>query len=337
MEKHKARYWHSLPDDIVQCELCPHHCVISPGQRGICFVRQNIDGELIQAAYGRSSGFAIDPIEKKPLYHFYPGSDILSFGTIGCNLGCKFCQNCRITKINDESELIIDASPEMIARTAKQQNCRSVAFTYNEPTITAEYSIDTANACHALDIKTVAVTAGYIEGKAREDFFEVMDAANVDLKGFTESFYRRLIRAHLQPVLDTLIYIKKKTNVWLEITNLIIPEENDKEEEIKSMCEWIAGEVGTDVPLHFSAFHPAYQLTDHKPTGLAILKRAYELAKDAGLKYVYLGNVRDEEASATYCPKCNSPLILRHGYSVEIIGLQKDKCAVCGQKIDIVI
>jgi len=248
-----GRFWTKQDNNRILCELCPRYCSLHENQRGFCFVRQNIGGEMVLTTYGRSSGFCIDPIEKKPLNHFYPGTSVLSFGTAGCNLGCKFCQNWNISKSREWDSLTDQATPEAIARCAKKMNCKSVAFTYNDPVIFAEYAMDIADACHAIDIKTVAVTAGYITDKARPEFFDHMDAANVDLKAFTEEFYQKITLSALQPVLDTLVYLKSKTDVWFEITTLLIPGENDSDEEIDAMTKWIADHLGSDVPLHFSA------------------------------------------------------------------------------------
>ena len=238
-QRYIARYWKKMEDKGVQCVLCPRHCLLKNQQRGFCFVRQNIDGQLVLTTYGRSSGFCVDPIEKKPLNHFYPGSGTLSFGTAGCNLGCRFCQNWDISRSREFDRLNAKASPKQIALAAKNGGCKSVAFTYNDPVIFAEYAIDIAKECHAIGIKTVAVTAGYIEGRAREDFFSHMDAANVDLKSFSEKFYKEKVFGTLQPVLDTLTYIKKETKTWLETTTLLIPGENDSSKEITELSRFL--------------------------------------------------------------------------------------------------
>ncbi|MBZ0095131.1 MAG: AmmeMemoRadiSam system radical SAM enzyme, partial [Sulfuricella sp.] len=257
-----ARWWHKLDDGRIQCDLCPRDCKLHEGQRGLCFVRMMENGRMVLTTYGRSSGFCIDPIEKKPLNHFYPGSSVFSFGTAGCNLACKFCQNWDISKARDMDRLMDQASPEAIAAAAEKYGCKSVAFTYNDPVIFAEYAMDTADACHARGIKTVAVTAGYMHDQARREFYAKMDAANVDLKAFTEDFYHKLTGGHLQPVLDTLVYLRRETNVWLEITTLIIPGHNDTDEELTALSRWVFKELGADVPLHFSAFHPDYKMMD---------------------------------------------------------------------------
>lgn len=311
-----ARWWHMLEDGRLQCDLCPRHCHLHEGQRAACFVRQRLGNELVLTTYGRSSGFCIDPIEKKPLYHFLPGSAVLSFGTAGCNLACKFCQNWDISKSHDMDRLMDRASPATIARAAQASGAASVAFTYNDPVIFAEYAIDTAQACHELGIRTVAVTAGYIDPEARSEFFSLMDAANVDLKSFSEDFYFRLTGAHLAPVLDTLGWLHHSSQTWLEITTLLIPGENDSNAEIEALSRWIARELGPEVPLHFSAFHPDYKLCNHPATPIATLRRARTIAREQGLHHVYLGNVLDPEGSRTSCAHCGTCLIGREGYAI---------------------
>ena len=288
-------WWHKQNGRIV-CDLCPRCCALKDGDYGFCFVRQNVGGQMMLNTYGRSTGFCIDPVEKKPLHHFFPGSSVLSFGTAGCNLGCKFCQAWEITKSRKVlNRLSQRATPEMIAEAAVRLGCHSVAFTYNDPVIWAEYAIDTAKACHERGLKTIAVTAGYICPEPRRQFFEVMDAANVDLKGFTEHFYRHLTLSHLQPVLDTLRWIKQQSPVWLEITNLVIPGANDDPEEIRRMCRWIHANLGDDVPLHFSGFHPDFRMRNTPPTPSKTLVEARDIAIECGLNYVYLGNVHDPQ------------------------------------------
>ncbi|MCA9400162.1 MAG: AmmeMemoRadiSam system radical SAM enzyme [Candidatus Omnitrophica bacterium] len=325
-----ARYWQKVFSDQVQCQLCPRYCTLKDGQRGFCFVRQNIDAELILTTYGRSSGFCVDPIEKKPLNHFYPGTSVLSFGTAGCNLGCKFCQNWDISKSQEFDRLGALAAPRTIAETAKRLGCKSVAFTYNDPVIFAEYAIDIAKECRALGIKTVAVTAGYISAQARQEFFAHMDAANVDLKAFTERFYQKLTLSSLKPVLETLTFLKNNTDVWFEITNLIIPAENDSSSEIEGMCQWIMDHLGADVPLHFTAFHPDFKMMKHAPTPHSTLTRARDIAVKKGLHFVYTGNVHDPGGSSTYCPGCKELLIERDWYELGAYHLNRSgECAYC--------
>lgn len=331
---HPGRYWHVIDDGRIQCDLCPRDCKLKEGQRGACFVRMLQDNQMVLTTYGRSSGFCIDPIEKKPLNHFYPGSSVLSFGTAGCNLACKFCQNWDISKSKDMDRLMDQASPETIAIAAEKNDCKSVAFTYNDPVIFAEYAMDVADACHARGIKTVAVTAGYIHEEARRDFFSKIDATNVDLKAFTDDFYFKLTGSHLQPVLDTLIYLKHETDVWLEITTLLIPGKNDSNEELTALSEWIKKELGPDVPLHFSAFHPDHKMSDTPATPPATLIRAREIALKAGLHYVYTGNVHNKEGDTTFCPDCQSPLIERDWYQINQYRLTKDgHCPDCGSSL----
>jgi pyruvate formate lyase activating enzyme len=332
--RYPGRWWHRLDDGRIQCDLCPRDCKLHDGQRGACFVRQNVGNEMILTTYGRSSGFCIDPIEKKPLNHFYPGSKVLSFGTAGCNLACKFCQNWDISKSKDMDRLMDQAAPDEIARAAEESACKSVAFTYNDPVIFAEYALDTADACHARGIKTVAVTAGYIHDEPRREFYSKIDAANVDLKAFTDEFYFKLTGAHLQPVLDTLRYITHETDTWLEITTLLIPGKNDSDEELTAMSQWIAKELGPDVPLHFSAFHPDYKMIDIPATPAQTLSRARAIALRAGLHYVYTGNVHDTDGGTTYCPSCRAPLIVRDWYRIEDYRLTSDgHCPDCQTKV----
>ena len=332
---YKARYAHLLPDGRLQCDLCPRDCTLKDGQRGLCFVRENVGGEMILTTYGRSSGFALDPIEKKPLNHFLPGSGVLSFGTAGCNLACKFCQNWDMSKSRDMDTLADEASPEAIAQAALRCGARSVAFTYNDPTIFIEYAMDVADACHAVGIKTVAVTAGYIYPEPRRDFYAKIDAANVDLKAFTDDFYFKLTAAHLQPVLETLQYLVHETQVWTEITTLVIPGQNDSDAELRELSAWVAKELGPHVPLHFSAFHPDYKLRDIPATPAATLQRARRIALDAGLRYVYTGNVHDREGGTTFCPACRAPVIERDWYDILSYAVDdKGCCRACGGKLD---
>jgi pyruvate formate lyase activating enzyme len=313
---HPGRYWHNLADGRIQCDLCPRDCRLQEGQRGACFVRMREGDTMVLTTYGRSSGFCIDPIEKKPLNHFYPGSSVLSFGTAGCNLACKFCQNWDISKSREMDRLQDQASPAGIAATALSLAVKSVAFTYNDPVIFAEYAMDTADACHAAGIKTVAVTAGYIHAQPRAEFFAKMDATNVDLKAFTDEFYFKLTGAHLAPVLETLEYIVKETQTWLEITTLLIPGHNDSEAEIRAAAEWIMEHLGPDVPLHFSAFHPDYRMPDVPATPADTLVQARRVAMEVGLHYVYTGNVHDQEGDTTFCPGCGAALIVRDWYQI---------------------
>jgi pyruvate formate lyase activating enzyme len=325
-----THYWHLLDDGRVQCDVCPRFCKLHEGQRGLCFVRANQGGRVVLTTYGRSSGFCVDPIEKKPLNHFLPGTPVLSFGTAGCNLACKFCQNWDISKSREIDTLADQASPEKIARVARELDCRSVAFTYNDPVIFLEYAIDVANACHAVGVRTVAVTAGYICEEPRAEFFRHMDAANVDLKAFTDRFYWKICGGHLQPVLDTLIYLKKQTTVWFELTTLLIPGENDSDRELEEMTQWVVEHLGADVPMHFTAFHPDWKMLDIPPTPPETLERARRIALKNGVRYAYTGNVQDEAGGSTYCHQCGSKLIGRDWYVITEWQLTDDgRCPAC--------
>lgn len=330
----ETRYWHQLEDGRIQCDVCPRFCRLREGQKGLCFVRACESGQIVLTTYGRSSGFCIDPIEKKPLYHFLPGSSVLSFGTAGCNLACRFCQNWDMSTSREMDILSEDASPETIAQAAKELGCRSVAMTYNDPTIFHEYAIDVAQACREVGIRSVAVTAGYVCPEPRIEFYRSLDAVNVDLKAFTEKFYYRLCSGHLEPVLDTLRYIKNSTEVWLEITNLLIPGENDGESELEAMTQWVVENLGSDVPMHFTAFHPEYKMMDHRSTQLETLQRARTIAMNNGVRFAYTGNVDDFEGSCTYCHHCETRLIGREGYELTHWGLTRDGCcSSCGTEI----
>jgi pyruvate formate lyase activating enzyme len=326
-----TRYWHKLDDGRVQCDLCPRLCKLHEGQRGLCFIRANHGGQIVLTSYGRSSGFCVDPIEKKPLNHFLPGTAVLSFGTAGCNLACKFCQNWDISKSREIDTLGDRAEPAKIARVASELGCHSVAFTYNDPVIFHEYAIDIAAACHERSIRTVAVTAGYIQPEPRVEFFAAMDAANVDLKAFTERFYWKITGGHLQNVLETLEYLKKETSVWFELTTLLIPGENDSSEELDKMTRWVVATLGPDVPMHFTAFHPDWKMLDTPPTPPATLTRARSIAMQNGVRYAYTGNVHDSEGGSTWCHHCGGLLIERDWYELGRWGLDAHgKCAKCG-------
>src|SRR5438067_3538313 len=328
-----TKYWHPLDDGRIQCDVCPRACKLHEGQEGMCFVRANHGGSIVLTTYGRSSGYCVDPIEKKPLNHYLPGTPILSFGTAGCNLSCKFCQNWDISKSREVDTLADAASPETIARAAQQLGCRSVAFTYNDPVIFMEYAIDVAQACHELGIKAVSVTAGYMCDEPRRELYKYMDAANVDLKAFTEEFYKQITIGHLQPVLDTLEYLKHETKVWFEITTLLIPGENDSDEEIDALTKWVMRELGPDVPLHFTAFHPDFKMLDKPPTPPATLTRARSIGLRNGLHYIYTGNVHDEAGGTTWCPKCGEAIIGRDWYQLTRWSLNGGGCGKCGEAI----
>jgi pyruvate formate lyase activating enzyme len=325
-----TKYWHALEDGRVQCDMCPRFCRLHEGQRGLCFVRARQNDQIVLTTYGRSSGFCVDPIEKKPLNHFLPGSAVLSFGTAGCNLTCQFCQNWDISKSREMDTLQDSASPNAIARAAEQLKCRSIAFTYNDPVIFAEYAIDVAQACHDRGIKTVAVTAGYMCDAPRREFYQHIDAANVDLKGFTEDFYFKICGGRLAAVLETLEYLKHETSVWFEITTLLIPGKNDSSGELNNLTKWVVSHLGPDVPVHFTAFHPDWKMQDVPPTPASTLSRARRIAIDNGIRYAYTGNVHDPAGQSTYCHQCNQMVIGRDGYTIMDWQLSADgACRSC--------
>ncbi|MEE8262139.1 MAG: AmmeMemoRadiSam system radical SAM enzyme [Gammaproteobacteria bacterium] len=325
-----TRYWHRLDDGRIQCDMCPRFCKLREGQRGMCFVRACQDDEIVLTTYGRSSGFCVDPVEKKPLNHFLPGTPVLSFGTAGCNLACKFCQNWDISKSREFDTLADAASPERLAQAALELGCRSIAFTYNDPVIFHEYAIDVAQACHEVGINAVAVTAGYVCDEPRVEFYRYMDAANVDLKAYTERFYKHVTGGRLQPVLDTLVYLKTETPVWFEITNLLIPGENDSERELEEMTQWVVEHLGPDVPMHFTAFHPDWKMMDKPHTPPATLTRARAIAMKNGVHFAYTGNVHDTTGGSTLCPQCGTVLIERDWYVIGAWNLSDDgHCLGC--------
>ncbi len=324
-------WWHALDDGRIQCDVCPRACKMHEGQRGVCFVRGRIEDQVVLTTYGRSSGFCVDPIEKKPLNHFLPGTSVLSFGTAGCNLGCRFCQNWDISKSKETDTLADRAAPTTLARVARERGASSVAFTYNDPTIFLEYAIDTAIACHEEGIKTVAVTAGYICEGPRAELFKHLDAANIDLKGFTDEFYRHVALGRLEPVLETLEYVVHETDTWVEVTTLLIPGHNDSDEELGKMSRWLVEHLGPDVPLHFSAFHPDFKMMDVPPTPPATLTRARAIALGEGLRHVYTGNVHDTDGGSSYCAGCGERVIERDWYKIGAYDLTGDgACTSCG-------
>lgn len=328
----EALWWETQEDGRILCTLCPRYCRMGKNQPGFCYIRKNIDGKLYSLGYGKSAGFAIDPIEKKPLNHFLPGTEILSFGTAGCNLGCRFCQNWNISKAKLDDDQSLSASPESVVEMALRHRVPSLAFTYNDPVIWGEFVIDISRLARESGIKSVMVTAGYITPEARPQVFRYIDAANVDLKAFTEQFYRKLTFSHLDPVLDTLKWLKNKTDIWFEITNLIIPGQNDDPEETRRLCNWVLDNLGDEVPLHFTAFHPDFKMVDTPRTPESTVQRARQIALSAGVKYCYVGNVFDEEGQTTYCPGCGRALIRRSWHEILEYHLVNDHCA-CGQKI----
>ncbi len=324
-----TRYWHELADGRIQCDLCPRACKLREGQQGLCFVRARQDNQVVLTTYGRSSGFAVDPIEKKPLKHFLPGTPVLSFGTAGCNLACKFCQNWDMSKSRQMDTLADQASPEMLAKAASELGCRSIAYTYNDPVIFHEYALDVAAACREKNVKSVAVTAGYICPEPRKEFFAVMDATNIDLKAFTESFYYKICGAHLQDVLETIEYVHHETDVWLELTTLLIPGKNDSREELEAMCQWVVEHLGPDVPHHFTAFHPDWKMRDIENTPAHTLQLARTVAKEAGIHHAYTGNVHDAIGNSTFCHECDTRLIERDWYEMGEWNLASGHCPEC--------
>jgi pyruvate formate lyase activating enzyme len=330
---HEARYWEPEPEGRVLCTLCPRDCRLREGQAGFCFIRQNQGGRLITLGWGRSTGFAVDPVEKKPLNHYLPGSQVLSFGTAGCNLGCRFCQNWDISKARLAERRSEEWDPPRVVDLAIELGAPGVAFTYNDPVIWAEYAIDVAREAHRRGLFTVFVTAGYVKERAREDIFAHMDATNVDLKAFTETFYSKVTLSHLAPVLETLEWLARKTRVWVEVTNLVIPGLNDGPEETRALSEWMVEHMGADVPLHFSAFHPDYKMLDRPGTPPATLARARQIARAAGLRYVYTGNVHDPEGQSTFCPGCGEKVIERDWYEIRAARVRDGACTRCGARI----
>ena len=332
-ELHPARWWHPAERDKLRCTLCPRYCLIGEGQAGFCYIRQNHGGKLWSTGYGQSTGFAADPIEKKPLNHFLPGERVLSFGTAGCNLGCKFCQNWDISKAKLDEHASEGATPEQIVALALRTGCAGIAYTYNDPVIWAEFVIDIARAAHAAGLANILVTAGYVTPEARAELFEHIDATNVDLKGFTEEFYHRITLSHLEPVLDTLVWLKRETQVWTEVTTLLIPGLNDSDDEIARECDWFLEYLGPDVPLHFTAFHPDFKMMDRPRTPAATLSRARTIARARGLRFCYVGNVHDAEGQTTFCPACGTAVIERDWHAIRLYGLDDGRCPDCGTRV----
>ncbi len=329
----EANWWKKEESGKIICTLCPRYCMLAEGQKGFCYIRENIEGKLYSTGYGKPTGFGVDPIEKKPLFHFLPGSIALSFGTAGCNLGCKFCQNWSISKARIDEIQSQYVSPSDVIKLAKRYGASSIAYTYNEPIIFGEYVIDTSALARENGIKNVMVTNGYVDKEARKDIFKYVDAANVDLKAFSEKFYKKLTLSHLEPVLDTLKWIKNETEIWLEITTLLIPDKNDSDEEILRLVNWILENLGDEVPLHFTAFHPDFMMKDIEPTSPRTLIEARRTALEQGIKFCYVGNVHNSEGETTFCPNCGKALIRRDWHSVYENNLTEGKCNYCGGKI----
>ncbi len=330
---YQAKWWREYGHNRVKCTLCPRYCIIPSGSHGFCYVRQNEGGILYSSAYGRSTGFAVDPIEKKPLYHFLPGSQVLSFGTIGCNLGCKFCQNWHISKLHNEKYMSKTYSPGDIINMANKKDCQGIAYTYNEPIIFSEWIIDITFQARKAGLKNVLVTNGYITPEARKDIFQYIDAVNVDLKSFSDTFYKKLTLSQIGPVLDTLRWLVHESNVWVEITNLLIPEENDSTIEIDRLTRFIVEKLSSKIPLHFSAFHPDFKMLDKSITPLLTLKKAYSIAKDNGIEYVYLGNTPISDYNNTYCLQCKQLIIDRSHYMKIKSSMNDNICPFCEHSI----
>lgn len=328
-----AKWQRPLSDGRVACELCPRACLLSEGQVGACRVRRVQGGELIADTFARGVGFAVDPVEKKPVYHFYPGSSVFSFGTPGCNLACVFCQNWGMSRGTPDPNAPALATPEVIASKALSLHCKSVAFTYNDPTIWAEYAIATAEACHDVGLQTIAVSAGYISPEPRREFYAQMDAANIDLKFFSDANYQKYSGVTLAPILETLEYVANETKTWLEVTTLLILGVNDGVEELRELTSWFVSQLGPDVPLHFSAFYPAGKMLDRPATPIETLLVAREIAREAGLRYVYLGNVRRDDAGLTRCPSCSEVIVERLAYQLGGVSLSDGKCDFCGETV----
>lgn len=324
-----ASWWQLIDNNKIECQLCPRYCRIPSGSHGFCFIRKNIDGELYNTAYGRMDGFANDPIEKKPLYHFYPGSTIYSFGTIGCNLGCKYCQNWQMSKSVNQKYSSQKYTAQDIVRLAQNNNSIGIAYTYNEPIICGEWVIDIAERVRYHGLKNVLVTNGYITSKARYDIFKNIDGVNVDLKAFSDQFYRKFTLSNLEPVLDTLRWLVNETNIWVEITTLIIPTLNDHPNELRSLSKFIVEELDPCIPLHFLAFHPDFKMLDVPPTPLKTLNLARKIALEEGLKFVYIGNIFNDIGQDTKCPSCGNIVVRRLGYTICLTGMNEDKCAYC--------
>lgn len=327
----EARWWKKQKNNTVQCFLCPRNCVIQDGKRGFCGVRQNKQGKLYSLVYAKATSIQIDPIEKKPLYHFLPGTAAFSIGTVGCNLVCQQCQNWQTSQAKPEEWRSYELTPEQVVQKAQQEHCKTIAYTYNEPTMFAEYAIDTAKLAKKKGIKNILITNGFTGEEARKDLCKHIDGVNVDLKAFNNEFYKKYAGAWIEPVLASLKTYKKK-KIWTEITNLIIPALNDDMKQIREMITWIKENLGGDVPLHFSAFYPSYKLQDLPPTSAATLIEARKQALDRGLNYAYIGNVVTTDEDNTYCPKCGELVIERMNYTVLTNKIKKGKCS-CGEKI----
>jgi pyruvate formate lyase activating enzyme len=333
--KKQANFWESLADKKVSCKLCSHNCSIKNFGLGFCGVRRNEDGILYSLIYGSCSSIASDPIEKKPLYHFHPGTNALSLGTIGCNFKCEHCQNYSISTADLDYKYIREIMPKQIVELARKYECQGIAWTYNEPSIWYEYSYDSARLANKEGLYNVYVSNGYISKKPLEKISPYLDAINIDVKSFNDDFYKKICKARLKPVLTTCENVKK-LGIHLELTYLVIPDHNDSNGEVEKFCNWIIDKLGSDTPLHFSRYHPDYKMTDVSTTPIKTLLACYDIAKKTGVEYVYLGNVPHDNYENTICPSCKNTCIERHGFSVKIVGLKNGKCVKCDNPVPII-
>ena len=330
-----AQYYEKLAGKMVRCNLCPNRCILSKGQVGVCKARKNIDGELYSLVYGKIASAHIDPIEKKPFYHFLPGTKAYSIATTGCNLRCSFCQNWQIAQVFPWEARSIEMTPEQVVEDALKSGAKTIAFTYNEPSVFYEYMLDIAKLAHQKGLKTVVVSAGYINPEPLRELLKYIDAYKIDFKAFNEEFYYKMTAGRLQPVLEAMKVIKEE-GVWLEIVNLLIPGENDREEDIRNLVVWVRDNLGPDVPLHFLRFHPDYKLLNLPPTPIETIKKARRIALDLGMKYVYTGNIPAVDTENTYCSKCGAKMIERRGYFIKRYD-HEGKCSKCGESLDLIL
>ncbi len=328
----EARYYEKLPDKRVRCTLCPRRCVVEPGKRGFCEVRENRGGLYYTLVYSRPCTAHVDPIEKKPFFHFLPGTQAFSLATVGCNVDCMFCQNWEISQARPEEVQSIDLPPAQVARLASQYQCPTIAYTYTEPVVFTEYVLDCARAAKDRKVRSVVVSNGFINPEPLLDLCGVLDAVKIDLKAFRQKFYTEIVQGLLRPVMDTLVTLKKQ-KMWTEIVYLVVPTKNDDEGEIREMCQWVASELGKETPVHFTRFHPQYRLRNLPPTPVSTLRKAREIGFKEGLSFVYVGNVPGEEGENTFCPHCGKVVIRRVGYSIRENNLRGDRCGSCGGTI----
>jgi pyruvate formate lyase activating enzyme len=330
--RREARFYQKLPNQLVQCKLCPRECAVPPGERGFCRVRENRGGTYYTLVYSRIVAAHIDPIEKKPLFHFLPGAAAFSVASGGCNVNCKFCQNWEISQARPEELRASFLSPEGIASSAKRSNCPVMAYTYSEPTVWTEYVLDATEAGHRENVRSVMVSNGFIQQEPLRQLCAGLDAIKIDLKSFSETYYRDVVRGELKPVLNSLVTARKQAR-WLEIVYLVVPTLNDSDAEFRGMAKWVKAELGPDVPIHFTRFYPLYLLKNLPPTPVQTLERAKQIADSEGLHYIYIGNVPGHPAENTYCPKCRQLLIERAGFTITQMKIQRGKCQKCGHPI----